>query len=51
MGFSYKVLIVDDEEMVRKFLVSLLSQYGHSCEIAKDGLEALEKIERSGLIK
>ena len=47
MGFSYKVLIVDDEEMVRKFLVSLLSQYGHSCEIAKDGLEALEKIEKN----
>ncbi|HSB07683.1 MAG TPA: diguanylate cyclase, partial [Thermodesulfobacteriota bacterium] len=47
MGFSYKVLIVDDEEMVRNFLVSLLSKYGHTCETAKDGLEALEKIEKS----
>ncbi len=47
MGFSYKVLIVDDEEMVRNFFVSLLSQYGHTCETAKDGLEALEKIEKS----
>jgi len=47
MGFSYKVLIVDDEEMVRNFLISLLSKYGHTCETAKDGLEALEKIEKN----
>ena len=43
---SFKVLIVDDEEMARNFLVSLLSRYGHTCEVAKDGLEALEKVEK-----
>jgi diguanylate cyclase (GGDEF)-like protein len=42
---SYKVLIVDDEEMVRNFLCSLLSRYGHRCEVAKSGAEALEKIK------
>ncbi len=47
MGFSYKVLIVDDEEMVRNFLASLLSRYGHTCEMANDGTEALEKIEKN----
>ena len=47
MGFSYKILIVDDEEMVRNFLVSLFSKHGHNCETAKDGMEALEKIRKN----
>jgi two-component system cell cycle response regulator len=46
-GSSFKVLVVDDEEMARKFFVSLLSRYGHTCEVAKDGLEALEKVEKN----
>ncbi len=44
---SLKILIVDDEEMVRNLLVSLLSKRGHKCETAKDGVEALEKIKKS----
>ena len=47
MGFSYKILIVDDEEPVSNFMVSLFSKYGHSCETAKDGIEALEKIKKN----
>ncbi len=47
MPFSHKILIVDDEEMARNFLVSLLSKCGHECETAKDGIEALEKIKKS----
>jgi diguanylate cyclase (GGDEF)-like protein len=47
MSFSYRILIVDDEEPVSNFVVSLLSKYGHSCEIAKDGIEALEKIKKN----
>jgi diguanylate cyclase (GGDEF)-like protein len=43
---SYRVLIVDDEEMIRNFLCSLLPRYGHSCEVAKGSIEALEKIKR-----
>ena len=37
----YNVLVVDDEEGVRKMLVTLLSQRGHSCFQAFDGAEAL----------
>ena len=44
---SYRVLIVDDEEQVRNLIVSLFSNYGHSCETAKDGIEALEKIKKN----
>jgi DNA-binding response OmpR family regulator len=47
MGSSYKILIVDDEERVGNFLVSLLSKHGHNCETAKDGIEALEKIKKN----
>ena len=44
---SYRVLIVDDEEIGKQFYVSLFSKYGHSCETAKDGIEALEKIKKN----
>ena len=47
MGVSYKILIVDDKEQVRNFLASLFSKYGHSCETAKDGIEALEKLKKN----
>jgi diguanylate cyclase (GGDEF)-like protein len=47
MGPSYKILIVDDEEPVSNLMVSLFSKYGHSCETAKDGTEALEKIKKN----
>jgi two-component system cell cycle response regulator len=43
----YRILIVDDKEMVRDFVVSLLSKYGHICEMAKDGIEASEKIKNN----
>jgi diguanylate cyclase (GGDEF)-like protein len=46
MGF-YRVLIVDDKESIRNLMVSLFSKYGHSCETAKDGIEALEKIKKN----
>ena len=34
-----------DEEPISNFMVSLFSKYGHRCETAKDGIEALEKIK------
>ena len=46
MGF-YRILIVDDEEIVRNFLVSVFSKHGHNCDMAKDVLEALEKIKKN----
>ena len=44
---SYRLLIVDDEESVRNLITSLFSKYGHNCETAEDGLEALEKIKKN----
>ena len=46
MGLSYKILIVDDEEAIRNFMVSLFSKFGHRCETVKDGIEALEKVKK-----
>ncbi len=40
----YKILVVDDEEAMRKLIVSLLSTKGHQCVTASNGLEALDKI-------
>jgi two-component system, cell cycle response regulator len=44
---QYKVLVVDDEEPTRKLIVTLLSQKGHHCETAINGLEALDKISKT----
>jgi diguanylate cyclase (GGDEF)-like protein len=40
----YKVLVVDDAEPMRKLITTLLSQKGHQCVTANNGLEALDKI-------
>src|SRR4030042_532996 len=40
----YKILVVDDDEPMRKLIVSLLSPRGHQCVTASDGREALDKI-------
>ena len=39
----YKVLVVDDEEGIRRLIVDLLSRRGHQCLQATDGVDALEK--------
>jgi len=44
---QYKILVVDDEELVRDLIVTLLSRSGHSSVTAVDGLDALERIESS----
>lgn len=41
-----KILIVDDEEMVRNFVVSVLKRAGYEIITAVDGCEGLEKIEK-----
>lgn len=38
-----RILIVDDEESIRKLLERRLSKIGYSCVLAADGAEALEK--------
>src|SRR3954470_5333226 len=39
-----KVLIVDDEEPARTGVAELVSSWGYRTEMAKDGLEALDKV-------
>jgi diguanylate cyclase (GGDEF)-like protein len=40
----YRVLVVDDEEPIRKLLANMLSLKGHQCVTANNGIEALDKI-------
>jgi len=40
----YKILVVDDEEPIRKLIVSMLSRKGHQCLTATNGREALDKM-------
>jgi len=42
--FNYKVLVVDDQEPMRTLIVTLLSQQGHQCITAGNGVEALNKM-------
>jgi diguanylate cyclase (GGDEF)-like protein len=44
----YKVLVVDDDESIRNLMVALLTQKGHHCETATNGLEALDRISKNG---
>jgi CheY-like chemotaxis protein len=41
---KYQVLVVDDEEPMRKLIVTLLSQQGYQCITAGNGVEALNKM-------
>ena len=43
----YKALQVDDEQPMRKLIVSLLSRKGHQCITANNGIEALDKISEN----
>ncbi len=42
---KYKILVVDDEELIRKLVVSFLSKLGHSCLTAVDGVDALNQLK------
>ena len=41
-----KILIVDDEEEIREFLTTFLKEQGYETLAAKEGIEALEKIQK-----
>lgn len=47
-GRALRVLIVDDEEAVRRFVQRVLAQAGHTTAIAAGGAEAIEIVEKSG---
>jgi len=40
-----KILVVDDEEVVRRYLSSVLTRMGHTVDLATDGQEALELVK------
>jgi two-component system chemotaxis response regulator CheY len=42
---QYTILVVDDEELVRNLVVTLLSKSGHSSIAAVDGVDALNRME------
>jgi CheY-like chemotaxis protein len=42
---NYTILVVDDEELVRRLIVTFLSQLGYLCVTAMDGVDALEKMD------
>jgi len=46
-SLGYRVLVIDDEESVRNLVVCLLSRQGHLCDTASNGLEALDKMEKT----
>lgn len=40
---SYRILVMDDDEQVLTTAVSLLASFGYTVDIAREGLEAVEK--------
>jgi CheY-like chemotaxis protein len=42
---KYTILVVDDEELMRRFIVTFLSQLGYSSVTAMDGVDALDKMK------
>jgi two-component system cell cycle response regulator len=40
------VLVVDDEQPIRDFLAETLEHLGHRAQTARDGMEAIEKLEK-----
>ena len=41
-----RILIVDDEDAIRSLFVEALEELGYRCDVASNGLEALEKFYR-----
>ncbi len=50
MSYSFaniKILIVDDEELIREILSEAFTLYGGSVDLAESGFEALNKIQKN----
>ena len=41
---SYKILVVDDDPIIRDMMIDILSLEGYPVEVARNGREALEKL-------
>lgn len=44
---EYTILVVDDEELMRRFISTFLSKLGYSSVLAVDGVDALDKMKGS----
>ncbi|MCP3942359.1 MAG: hybrid sensor histidine kinase/response regulator [Desulfobacteraceae bacterium] len=47
-SLKLNILVVDDDPFARKLLSSILEALGHSVSDARDGLDAIEKLDPSG---
>ncbi len=47
VGRRTKILVVDDEARIRRNLVELVRRWGHDCQAAASGAEALRMLEES----
>ncbi len=45
-GTSLRILVVDDEQMIRHVVAELLRQDGHTVNVAESGLRTLERLEQ-----
>ncbi|MGQ9720751.1 MAG: response regulator [Candidatus Jordarchaeum sp.] len=45
MNESSKILIIEDDEKVRQVLATILKEQGYEIDLAKNGEEAIKKIE------
>lgn len=45
MGPTGRVLVVDDEPPIRALVAKIVERAGHPVDVARDGAEAIEKIE------
>lgn len=44
LAMDYKILIIDDTQVIRDFLYEVLSDYGYKVELAVDGIEGVKKV-------
>ena len=42
---KYTIVVVDDEELIRGLVFTILSNLGHSCITATNGIDALDKMK------
>lgn len=47
MGPQSRVLVVDDEPAIRALVAKIVERAGHPVDTARDGAEAIEKIEQT----
>jgi CheY-like chemotaxis protein len=47
MGSDSRVLVVDDEPAIRALVAKIVERAGHPVDTARDGAEAIEKIEQT----